>query len=176
MTTSAPIGHGKEMWMHLFTFRLAGRLFGVDIHDVKEVVQDVALTPVSHAPPAVSGLVAIRGQIHLIVDLRVIFGFDQEPPSKDSRLVLFRAAVDEPFGILVDATDAVRVIATAEIVDRRRRQDRPPAAVGDRRRSAPDIGIGVCPLDEGLIVILHARGILGALARAPATRPDPHGS
>lgn len=170
-TSATPAGT-----LQLCAFWLAGRLFGVDIHDVKEVVADAPITPVFHAPPAVRGYVNIRGQIYLVVDPRVVFGFPATEPGAEARIVLFRPSVDEPFGILADGVDDVVVVASSDIVDRRRRADRPPSGGEDRRKTAPDIGVGVCSVEKGLLVVLNARGILGALTRKPANQSTAPGS
>ena len=56
------------------TFRVDGRLFGVDILDVKEVTAETTFTRVAHAPDEVLGLVNIRGHIYLALDLRRLLG------------------------------------------------------------------------------------------------------
>ena len=57
------------------TFRLDGHLYGVDVLDVKEVTTATTATPISHAPDEVMGLVNIRGQIYLALDLRRLLGW-----------------------------------------------------------------------------------------------------
>ena len=79
--------------MELCTFRLSGRLFGVEIGLVKEVVQHVAIAPVPHASPDFAGLVNIRGRLHLVADLHRLFGFPSERERKDACVVLFNSSV-----------------------------------------------------------------------------------
>ena len=52
------------------TFRLSGRLYGVDIEDVKEINTEVNFTPIFHASREIKGYINIRGQIYLLLDLR----------------------------------------------------------------------------------------------------------
>jgi len=52
------------------TFLLDGHLFGVPVPAVQEVIRFQPMTPVPLAPPAVEGLINLRGQIVLAIDLR----------------------------------------------------------------------------------------------------------
>jgi purine-binding chemotaxis protein CheW len=52
------------------TFYLDGLLFGVELRGVQEVIRSLDMTRVPLAPPVVSGLINLRGQIVTAVDLR----------------------------------------------------------------------------------------------------------
>ena len=52
------------------TFLLDRHLFGVPVPQVQEVIRFQPMTPVPLAPPAVEGLINLRGQIVLAIDLR----------------------------------------------------------------------------------------------------------
>jgi len=54
----------------LCTFLLDGYLFGVPVPQVQEVIRFQPMTPVPLAPPEVKGLINLRGQIVLAIDLR----------------------------------------------------------------------------------------------------------
>jgi purine-binding chemotaxis protein CheW len=56
------------------TFRLDGHLFGIPVETVQEVLRHQSMTGVPLAPPEVSGLLNLRGQIVVTVDLRVRLG------------------------------------------------------------------------------------------------------
>lgn len=85
------------------TFRIADEHYGVDILQIKEIHTENRFTPVHHAPSSVRGYVNIRGQIHLIVDLRVLLGHSPLGNLEGSRILLFKPEVGEAFGVLVDA-------------------------------------------------------------------------
>ena len=146
--------------VQMCTFRMSGRLFGVDILDVKEINGNIDITPIHHAPSIVRGYMNIRGQILLVVDLRRVFGFEaaQEIPV-GSRVVIFKASVDEPFGILVDSVGDVVEVERKSIVDRRMHES-PGASSHEMRKSREDLVLGVCPLEKELLLALNARRIL----------------
>ena len=52
------------------TFQVADCLYGVDVTHVQEVLPPQPRTPTPLAPPTVAGLVNLRGQVVLAVDLR----------------------------------------------------------------------------------------------------------
>lgn len=58
----------------LCTFYLDGQLFGVDAQSVQEVIRYQVMTRVPKAPPAVSGLINLRGRIVTAIDLRTRLG------------------------------------------------------------------------------------------------------
>ena len=77
---------------------------GLDVLDVQEIGAPQAITPVPLAPPAVAGLVNLRGQIITAVDLRTRLGLGCVG---DGMSIVLRA---EPVCLLVDTVgDIVEV-------------------------------------------------------------------
>jgi purine-binding chemotaxis protein CheW len=149
--------------VQMCTFRMAGRLFGVDILDVKEVNENVNITPIYHAPPNVCGYINIRGQILLVVNLHETFGLDQkqEGDQLGGKIVVFKQSVDEPFGILVDEVCDVVPIDPKRVVDRRSSGGESSES-RELRRIRDEMVIGVYPLERELLLVLNARRILVA--------------
>ena len=149
--------------VQMCTFRMAERLFGVDILDVKEVNENVNVTPIYHAPPDVCGYINIRGQILLVVNLHETFGLEQKQKEKQAtneKIVVFKQSVDEPFGILVDEVCDVVPIEPKRLVDRRSSMGE-TAEARELRRIRDEIVMGVYPLEKELLLVLNARRILG---------------
>ena len=61
----------------LTTFRVNGKLYGLDVRSVQEVVKPMPLAPVPHAPPFVMGLINLRGQIATAIGLLELFEVGQ---------------------------------------------------------------------------------------------------
>ena len=142
------------------TFRLADRLYGVNIKDVKEINTEISFTPIFHAPNEIKGYINIRGQIYLLLDPRKIFGFPNKEIDATSRVVLFMPHVGEPCGILVDSIEDV--VAVDEKMIENRRQDEKIVPEGVERRAA-DVGEGVCKLQDELLIILNAERLLNSI-------------
>lgn len=139
------------------TFRLAERIYGVDILQVKEINEESRITPIHHAPEVVHGYVNIRGSIHLILDLHRMLGLDQTRPGPQNRLVLFKPHVGESFGILVDEIGDVVAVRPGEI------EEALPDAGMVPTEEEQNIGRlikKVCKLKHGLILVVDAAGLL----------------
>ncbi len=151
------------------TFRVAGRLFGVDILDVKEVTAETTCTRVAHAPEEVLGLVNIRGHIHLALDLRRVLGIPAAELTTESRLLLFKPAVGNSFGVVVDE------IAELEAAESRRiepfAREEHEAATGNIQRV--DLIDSVCKLDDELLVIVNPRRFLSLVEQNLAAAATP---
>ncbi len=134
------------------SFRAAGRLFGVDILTVKEITSETEFTPVFHAPPEVKGYLNIRGQIHLVVDLKKLIGIEDTSEDKGGGcVVLFKPDVGESFGIFVDK---IGDVIEADMARMEKHNG------GDNHSEADSIITGTYKLERELVVILDSRRIL----------------
>lgn len=155
------LNSGEDTVVQLCSFWISSRLFGVNILDVKEVSNDIAITPVFHAATSIEGYMNIRGQIHLVVDIRQFFGFEKNSDTANSKVVLFKQSVDEPFGILVDKMDDVISVNNSSIEERRKKKSENGDLKGSNKRNANgEMTSGVCKLQKGLLVVLNTKGIL----------------
>ena len=143
------------------SFRAANRLYGADILTVKEVTGETSFTAVHHAAPEVQGLVNIRGQISLVLDLRMLLGFDKQPISPNSRVVLFKPDVGESFGFLVDSVGDV--ISADENMIEWRKDGRKSSEAAETSGKHERLELGVCKLEKDLLVILNPAQALASL-------------
>ena len=113
-------------------FRLGDRSYGIDLGAVREILRPRPATRLPGAPPAVVGLVNVRGRIVTVVDLATTLGLRASPAPGAVMLVehgpkLVGAAVDEVLDVQrwsedgmdaapqeVQAGGAVRAIGTHE--------------------------------------------------------------
>ena len=75
----------------LCTFYLDDHLFGVDAQTVQEVIRFQEMTRVPQAPPSVSGLINLRGQIVTAIDLRRRLGMKPREVGKLPMNVVVRS-------------------------------------------------------------------------------------
>lgn len=146
------------------TFRLGGRLFGVDLLDVKEITAETACTRVAHAPGEVLGLVNIRGHIYLALDLRRLLGMPATVVAAESRLVLFKPSVGATFGVMVDQIADIQA-ADPGLIDPFARADLPVDGPGAGRVELIE---SVIRLADELLVVLAPRRFLPVVERALA--------
>jgi chemotaxis signal transduction protein len=146
------------------TFTIYNRLFGVDILNVKEVNPQVNCVPIYHAPPELKGYINIRGHIYLILDPRIILGFELISASDRTdkqRIILFKSTVDESFGIIVDRISDVVTIEVDKIENRRFEAGAGEQSSSSRiERRTSDLSDGIAKLDDRLLVILNPHTLL----------------
>lgn len=145
----------------LCTFSIGDGQYAVDVLDVREVNTETGITPVSHAPVGVRGLVNVRGQVFLIFDIGMLLGFGTTPIHEHSRLILFKESVGPTFGILVDRVGDILQFPASEIVMRRRGEAAAKAEEDTPVASEMDGLIrGVCKFSEQLVVLVEPKRLL----------------
>jgi purine-binding chemotaxis protein CheW len=143
------------------TFRLGDSLFGIDVLLVDEVNRQLGMVPVAGAPPFVSGLLNLRGQIVTVIDLGAKIGAGDLPITPTSRCVVlktsrqvegFRAqglldddTSPDMVGLLVSRVEDMVSVDDSDI-------DPPPANVGD---IAGKYIAGLVQMETGLLNILR---------------------
>lgn len=144
--TAADVGY-----VQYCTFWVDDLYLGIDALGVQEVLRSPGLTPVPLAPPAIRGLINLRGQIVTAVDLGARLG--REP--RERRMNVVVRALDGSVGLLVDRIDDVVNVAHGD-----------HEAVPTTLTGAPRTLIkATCTLPHALLLILDA-------ARVTAVRRD----
>jgi purine-binding chemotaxis protein CheW len=143
------------------TFRLGDGLFGLDAALVQSVNLPPALTPLPQAPDAVRGYANLRGQIHLVLDLKRLLNLGATELGPDTRLVVFKAVLGDPFGVLIDRVGGVATLRPDQI-----------EAGAPAETDSPQGGLvcGVGKLDGELVALLDAGNILPAVEQSLAAR------
>ncbi len=127
------------------TFYLGKSFFGVDVKHVQEVLRYQELRRVPLAPQMIRGLINLRGQIVIALDLRCRLGLGE--PTADSRPinVLVRTA-DGAVSLLVDEIGDVVEVTDEDF-------EAPPDTVTGVAR---ELIVGAYKLPEQLLLILDA--------------------
>ncbi len=129
----------------LCTFYVAGEAYALAVERIQEVLRQQELTVVPLAPPAVKGLINLRGEIVTAVDLRVQLELPPRPPGAEAMNVVLRAD-GEVVSLLVDEIgDVVEVDAAAF--------EAPPDTLSPRARA---LVRAVCKLPDQLLLVLDA--------------------
>lgn len=93
------------MTEQLASFTLDGHTYGIPVARVQEVLKGQGATPVPLAPAAVSGLMNLRGEVVLVIDLRTSLGLAR------------RAADEAPMSVVVHAEGEVISLLVDRIGD-----------------------------------------------------------
>ncbi len=135
----------------LATFRLDGDLYGVEVEHVQEVLRSQGLTRVPLAPPAVAGLINLRGQVVTAIELRERLGRPARPAGTDAVVIVVRLH-GEAVSLLVDSiADVVDVDATDF--------EAPPDTLDGQAR---ELIRGAYKLDGQLLLALDVQKAVGA--------------
>lgn len=150
------------------SFELDGRLFGLDIRIVKEVNPNTRIAHVPRSPAHIRGLVNIRGQVVLVVDVSVVFGRGARPITESSQIVILKTTQeiqanrnldgsvspgwfsDKPLGFLVDRIGDVLTVERGELSP-------PPPHLEEAISRFVE---GVVGVDDRLLVVLNAAEML----------------
>lgn len=95
-------------------FSVGGREFGVDIMSVREIRGWSGTTPIPNSPPAVLGVVNLRGTIVPVIDLRVSFNIPQTDPTR-THVVFIVKIGDRVVGLLVDSVSDILSVRDSDI-------------------------------------------------------------
>lgn len=87
--------------------KVGGTPCGIDIEAVLEILPPMDLTPIPGAPPAVLGVLSLRGGVVPVADLRVVLGLPVVPFDQETRFI-FVSYGDNRIGLVVD--EVVEVI------------------------------------------------------------------
>jgi purine-binding chemotaxis protein CheW len=144
---SYPSGGPAGRSAQLATFVVNGYLFGVEVAMVQEVIRYQRMTRVPLAPPALSGLINLRGQVITAVDLRRRLGFPD------------RAADELPMDVIVRTTDGLVSLLVDRIgdvveVSEETFEEPPETLVGITR----ELIRGAYKLDDALLLSLDVQG------------------
>jgi purine-binding chemotaxis protein CheW len=148
------------------TFVLDGHLFGVPVAAVQEVLRAQEVTAVPLAPTSVAGLINLRGQIVMTVDLRTRLGLAPREEGARCVNVVVRALDGTPVSLVVD--EIGDVLEPGE-----QAYEASPETLAPELRSLVN---GVFKLPDRLLLVLDTEGAVsvapgpdnGALEARPA--------
>jgi purine-binding chemotaxis protein CheW len=138
--------------MSLVSFKIASELYGIDIMDVKEIINLSEITPIPNSPDFVDGVINLRGTIIPIVDLGKRFNFKKRNFTDDEELlrgIIIINVNNLLIGIIIDQVNRVLNIFTEQI-------QQPPQMISG---IGADYINGVVKLDEkdNLLIILNIK-------------------
>ena len=125
------------------TFKVGENTFGVDVRVVQEVLRPHPITRVPLAPPAIAGLINLRGQVVTAVDLRQRLGLPPNDGERESMNVVARLG-DGVVSLLVDTIGDVIEVDEADF-------EAPPETLTGPSRG---LVLGAYKLDSTLLLAL----------------------
>lgn len=135
------------------TFDLAGESYGIDILNIKEIIEHGHITRVPMSQAFLAGVINLRGNVVPVVDLALRFSQDRAKHTRKSGIVILEVKSEEgslEIGVTVDLVNEVLEVSDTEI--------KPAPSFGTSIRS--DFISGIVKLEEKLLVLLNVEQIL----------------
>ncbi|MFH7030129.1 MAG: chemotaxis protein CheW [Heteroscytonema crispum UTEX LB 1556] len=142
------------------TFFVNGIYFGIDVQDVQEVIRFSEITRVPLAPSDICGLINLRGQIAIVINLQRRLEMSQLPVAEDTNT---EGEADEQFGYNIVVRTGSEVVSLqvdniGDIVKVTEEDfEPPPATIKGKIRQ---LLRGTYKLPEGFLLILDTEKIL----------------
>ncbi len=96
--------------LELLVFLLGDSPYAIPVERVREIVRMRPMTPVPRVPAQVRGVIALRGEVVQVVDLRMCLGLTTPEIGRRTRIIVLHGDDDRVTGVLVDAVrEVVRV-------------------------------------------------------------------
>lgn len=147
-----------EKLVQFIIFRLADEEFGVPIGEVREIIRAAPVTPVPSAPAFIHGMINVRGEVAVVVDLKARFAL--RSPEAPPKHVIITAQGKNLFAFAVDEVTEVLRIARDEV--------KPPPAISTKIEESLLTGFVV--RGGRLIVLLDLPRVLSEEALVSLTR------
>lgn len=104
-----------ELLRELLAFDLGGDSYALPVERVREIVRMRPVTPMPRVPEAVLGVIALRGEVIQVVDLRRRLGMPAVEPTRRSRIVVLHGEDGRTAGLLVDGVTQVLRLREADV-------------------------------------------------------------
>jgi len=137
------------------SFQVAGESYAVGVLQAREIIEFTTVTRVPHAPPAVRGVINLRGSVVPVVDLALKFGLPASGVGRRTCVVIVECTIDGEatvMGVMADAVNHVLDLGPADI--------EPAPSFGTRVRTEYLKGMG--KLDGRFVLLLDMDKLLSA--------------
>ncbi len=114
----------------LLSFRAGGQEYAIDIMSVREIRGWTSATPLPHAPPAVRGVINLRGRVLAILDLSDRLGLGRTGTAERNVVIVVGTGsegTEHHAGLLVEAVSDILTVPCSALQP-------PPEAIGDGTR------------------------------------------
>lgn len=137
------------MQRQLVVFYLGGETYGVDIHQVREIIRVPLITRVPRSPEFVEGVINLRGNVIPVLDLRKRFNLGVGEKTDQRRIIVVELE-ERTIGMIVDAvSEVLRIDET--LID-----DPSPYIVSVNTHYIE----GIAKLEEELVILLGLDQVL----------------
>lgn len=134
----------------LVVFKIANEEFGVNIHQVREIVRLVPITPIPRSPDFIEGVVNLRGQILAVIDLAKRLDLPPRARTEGTRIIVVEFE-EKTVGMIVDEVTEVLRLANNQI-------DHTPEIIDTEIQQKYITGVG--KLEDKLLILIDLKSVL----------------
>jgi purine-binding chemotaxis protein CheW len=99
----------------LLVFTAGGSAYAIPVERVREIVRMRRLTPVPRVPAVIAGVIALRGEVVQVLDLRLHLGLAACETGRRTRIIVLHGDDDRVAGILVDSVREVMRVPETDL-------------------------------------------------------------
>lgn len=135
------------------TFMLGGKVYGLDILNIKEIIEYGDITEVPMTPDFISGVINLRGSVVPVIELSQRFSGSSTAHTKRTSIIILEITNEDlkiEIGITVDMVNEVLDIYPGEI--------EPAPSFGNQIQTS--FIRGMAKIDEKLLILLDIENIL----------------
>jgi purine-binding chemotaxis protein CheW len=143
---------GDHVQQHL-TFMLGGKVYGLKIINIKEIIEYGEITEVPMTPDFISGVINLRGSVVPVIDLSQRFSGQPIKHSKRTSIIILEVKNDDlsiEVGVTVDMVNEVLDINSSEI--------EAAPSLGDQIQT--NFISGMAKVDDKLLILLDIENVL----------------
>jgi len=135
------------------TFMLGGKVYGLEILNIKEIIEYGEITEVPMTPDFISGVINLRGSVVPVIDLSQRFSGQSTAHTKRTSIIILEVKNDDlriEIGVTVDMVNEVLDIHPKEI--------EPAPSLGNQIQTT--FIRGMAKVDGNLLILLDIENVL----------------
>lgn len=135
--------------IQLCTFYINEHLFGIEVDRVQEVIKQHQITPLPLSPTFVGGLINLRGQIVMVIDLKDKMNLAKSLENSAQMNIVLRHA-DSLISLLVDSVGDVISVSPEQIES-------------EHHHLPPEVSkmiMGICKTEQSLLMVLDPQQLI----------------
>jgi purine-binding chemotaxis protein CheW len=101
-------------FMSLLTFKIGEQRYGLVIADVMQIIEMVTIIHLPGLPEYIQGVINVRGEMILTIDMRQRFGLPFQPYDSHTPVILTNTD-ERKLGLIVDKVEEVLKISPADL-------------------------------------------------------------
>ena len=114
-TATLSTSHTRNDTLQLATFYVADMCLALEIGSIQEIIREIKVTRVPHAPLQVRGVINLRGEVTTVIDLRQVLGLEPLDATSNTQTLIVRSQ-GESIGLIVDRVGDICAVDDASIV------------------------------------------------------------